>query len=148
MPHFVDDSYFPPKRPDHPCIFEPPVDKINPAVLFFPNNGYIDDPQLSVENIQQAAESNGATFLLNAEVIQIRKQSNRVTGITLKSGQMIDTPVVVNASGPHSFVINRLAGIDKTMKIKTRALRHEVHFVPSPEQFSYNLLSSPLLHSL
>ena len=30
MPHFVDDSYFPPKRPDDPDFFNPPVDKINP----------------------------------------------------------------------------------------------------------------------
>ena len=65
MPHFVDDSYFPPKRPDDPDFFNPPVDKINPVVLFFPNNGYIDDPQLSVENLQQASELNGATFMFN-----------------------------------------------------------------------------------
>jgi len=87
MPHFVDDSYFPPNRPDAPDFFDPPVDKINPVVLFFPNNGYINDPQLSVENIQQASELNGATFMLNAEVAEIRKHANRVTGITLKSGQ-------------------------------------------------------------
>jgi hypothetical protein len=37
----------------------------------------------------------------------------------------------------HSSIVNRLAGIDKKMKIKTRALRHEVHFIPSPERFSY-----------
>lgn len=137
MPHFVDDSYFPPKRPDDPDFFNRPVDKIDPVVLFFPGNGYINDPQLSVENIQQAGESNGAAFKFNAEVTEIRKRSDRVTGITLSNGQTLDAPVVVNASGPHSFIINRLAGIDKRMKIKTRALRHEVHFVPSPKRFSY-----------
>jgi sarcosine oxidase subunit beta len=137
MPHFVDDSFFPPKRPDDPDFFNPPVDKIDPVVLFFPNNGYINDPQLSVENIQQASELNGATFMFNSEVAEIRKHSNRVSGITLNNGQIFNAPVVVNASGPHSFIVNRLAGVDKKMKIKTRPLRHEVHFVPSPERFSY-----------
>jgi hypothetical protein len=37
----------------------------------------------------------------------------------------------------HSSIVNRLAGIDKKMKIKTRALQHEVHFIPYPERFSY-----------
>jgi sarcosine oxidase subunit beta len=137
MPHFVDDSFFPPKRPDNPDFFNPPVDKIDPVVLFFPNNGYINDPQLSVKNIQQASELNGATFMFNSEVAEIRKHSKRVSGITLHNGQTFNAPVVVNASGPHSFIVNRLAGIDKKMKIKTRPLRHEVHFVPSPVRFSY-----------
>ena len=137
MPHLTDDSFFPPKRPDDPRFFELPTGKLHPVVLFFPNNGYISDPQLSVENIQQACELNGATFLFNSEVIQIRKKKNRVAGITLSNGQALDAPVVVNASGPHSFLMNRLAGIDRKMKIGTRALRHEVHFVPSPEEFSY-----------
>ncbi|MEJ2037642.1 MAG: FAD-dependent oxidoreductase [Desulfosarcinaceae bacterium] len=137
MPHFVDDSYFPPKRPEDPDFYKPPAEKIHPVVLFFPNNGYINDPQLSVENVQEAGESKGATFLFNAEVTEIRKQAGRVAGITLSGGQAYDAPVVVNAAGPHSFVVNRLAGIADKMKIKTKALRHEVHFVPSPEGFSY-----------
>jgi len=137
MPHFADDSYYPPRRPDDPDFFSPPEGKIDPVVLFFPGNGYIDDPQLSVENIQQAAECNGAAFRFNSAVTKIRTRSNRVTGVTLNNGQELHAPVVVNAAGPHSFIINRLAGIDKKMKIKTKPLRHEVHFVPSPEQFSY-----------
>lgn len=28
-----------------------------------------------------------------------------------------------------------MAGVDKTMKIKTRALRHEVHYVPTPDSY-------------
>ena len=40
-------------------------------------------------------------------------------------------------AGPHSFVINRMAGVEDGMKIKTKALRHEVHHVPSPPGFDY-----------
>jgi len=51
------------------------------------------------------------------------------------NGESIDAPVVINAAGPHSFVINELAGVDKSMRIGTRALRHEVHYLPAPEGY-------------
>jgi sarcosine oxidase subunit beta len=137
MPHFVDDSFYPPKRPEDPSFNDPPKDKISPTILFYPDNGYINDPTLSVHNIQRAAESKGAKFLFNSEVVEIRKDDERVIGVTTKEGQKLDAPVVVNAAGPHSFFINRLAGVEDKMKIKTRPLRHEVHFVPSPAEFSY-----------
>ena len=137
MPHFVDDSFYPPKRPDNPEFEKPPTDKINPSVVFFPTAGYINDATLSVHNIQRAAESVAATFLFDAEVVEMRKDDDRVAGVTLKDGRKIDAAVVVNAAGPHSFVVNRMAGVEGKMKIKTRALRHEVHFVPSPAEFSY-----------
>jgi sarcosine oxidase subunit beta len=137
MPHFVDDSFYPPMRPEDPSFNDPPKGKINPSILYYPNNGYINDPILSVHNIQRAAESKGAKFLFNAEVSEIKTKDDRVTGVVLKDGRQFDAPVVVNAAGPHSSIINRMAGIENKMKIKTRALRHEVHFVPSPENFSY-----------
>ena len=137
MPHFVDDSFYPPKRPEDSSFGEPSKEKINSTVIFFPRGGYINDATLSVHNIQRAAESKGAAFFFNAEVVEIRKDSGKVAGVTLKDGQQFNAPVVVNAAGPHSFIINRLAGIEDKMNIKTRALRHEVHFVPSPEEYSY-----------
>jgi sarcosine oxidase subunit beta len=137
MPHFVDDSFYPPKRPEDPEFAKPPSDKINPTVVFFPTGGYINDAILSVHNIQRAAERSGATFVFNAEVVEVRKDGDRVAGVTLKDGRAIDAAVVVNAAGPHSFVVNRMAGVEDGMNIKTRALRHEVHFVPSPPEFSY-----------
>jgi sarcosine oxidase subunit beta len=90
-----------------------------------------------VHNIQRAAEAQGAVFLFNAPVVSIRSDENGVLGVTLKDGSRIDAPILVNAAGPHSAVINQMAGIAHKMNIKTRPLRHEVHFVPSPENFSY-----------
>ena len=84
MPHFVDDSFYPPKRPEHPDFETAPGDKINPNVVFFPTSGYINDAVLSVHNIQRAAESKGARFIFDAEVADIRKESDTVSGITLK----------------------------------------------------------------
>ena len=61
----------------------------------------------------------------------------KVLGVTLGDGSEIDARIVVNVAGPHSFVINRMAGVEDGMKIRTKALRHEVHHVPSPPGFDY-----------
>jgi sarcosine oxidase subunit beta len=45
--------------------------------------------------------------------------------------------VVVNVAGPHSYLLNQMAGVYGGMRIKTRALRHEVHHVPSPAGFNF-----------
>ena len=44
---------------------------------------------------------------------------------------------MVNCAGPHSYIINRMAGVEDEMNIKTRALRVEVAHVPSPEGFDF-----------
>jgi len=136
MPLFDHHSFAPPKRPEDNAFWEKPKELI-PGAVYFPTAGYINDPQLSVHNIQRAAENRGAEFLFNQEVTDIRKTDDRVLGVTLKDGREIDASIVVNAAGPHSFLVNRMAGIEDKMKIKTRALRHEVHFVPSPDGFDY-----------
>jgi len=127
-------SYYPPRRPSDERFGESSGETLTGAV-FFPCGGYINDPQLSVHNVQRAAEAKGATFRFNAEVTEIRQAGGHILGITLLGGEEIDVPVIVNVAGPHSFVINRMAGIEDSMKIKTRALRHEVHFVPTPDSY-------------
>ncbi len=134
LPFFDVDSYYPPRRPGDDDFGEPNGKQLTGAV-FIPSGGYINDPQLSVHNVQRAAEAKGATFRFRAEVTEIRQTDGRVAGITLADGEEIDAPVIVNAAGPHSFIINRIAGIEDSMTIKTQALRHEVHFVPQPEGY-------------
>ncbi len=134
MPFLDLNAYYPPRRPGDEHFGQPNGGKLAGAI-FFPSGGYINDPQLSVHNVQRAAEAKGATFRFQAEVSDIRQEDGHVTGITLQGGEQIDAPVVVNVAGPHSFVINRMAGIEESMKIKTRALRHEVHFVPEPDDY-------------
>ena len=97
-----------------------------------PRLGLRQRPQLATHNLQRAAESKGGEFLFRAEVAEIRRAGGRVAGVTLTDGTEIDAPIVVNVAGPHSFVINRMAGVEDEMNVKTRALRHEVHHVPSP----------------
>jgi len=132
---FIDvNAFYPPRRPGDK-EFGQQSGKTLTGAIFIPGAGYVNDPQLSVHNVQRAAEAQGAEFRFKAEVIEIRSHAGRVVGITLDGGEQIDASVVVNAAGPHSFLVNRLAGVDKAMKLTTRALRHEVHFVPAPEGY-------------
>ena len=124
-------------RPDEDDHFFDKTGKVIEGAIFTPGSGYVSDPQLSSHNLQVAAEANGGEFLFNNEIKEIRQENGKVLGVTLKTGEQIDAPIVVNVAGPHSFVINRMAGVEEEMNIKTKALRHEVHHVPSPEGFDF-----------
>ena len=132
MPFMQLDSYWPAKRADDPEFGEPTGGTV-PGAVFFPTGGYVTDPQLSVHNLQRAAEAVGAEFRFSRQVAGIAQQGGRVAGITLADGETLSSPVVLNASGPHSFKINEMAGVIEGMNVKTRALRHEVAHVPAPE---------------
>jgi sarcosine oxidase subunit beta len=108
-----------------------------PGAVFFPNAGYVSDPQLATHNVQRAAEAHDATFLFNSEFTAVRRTDGRVAGVTLADGRDIDAPVVVNIAGPHSAKINDMAGVLGDMNIGTKALRQEVSHVPSPEGFDF-----------
>ena len=44
---------------------------------------------------------------------------------------------MVNVAGPHSYKVNRMAGVEAGMRIKTRALKQEVAHVPFPAGFDF-----------
>jgi sarcosine oxidase subunit beta len=136
MPIYDTTMFFPPKRHDDPDFGKPTGDKVLGA-MYYDGGGYVGDPILATKNIQQAAEAKGSIFIYNQEVTQVRQADGRVTGVALADGREFDAPVVVNCAGPHSFIINRLAGVEDEMKIKTKALRVEVAHVPSPENFDF-----------
>jgi len=135
-------SYFPPRRPEDDQFGAANPDPLTGAI-YYREGGYISDPSLSTHNIQVAAEAHGAEFRFNTKVVDILKGRGRVQGVLLEDGTTIKAPVVVNASGPHSFVINRMAGVEAGMKIKTRALRHEVVHLPAPEGFDFETTGCP-----
>jgi sarcosine oxidase subunit beta len=131
VPYMNPASYWPPRRPSDELFWAEPEQELGGAI-YTPTSGYVDDPQLASHNLQVATEARGGRFRFGDEVTGIRTAGDRVRGVTLRSGLVIDAPVVVNVAGPWSFVINRIAGVEQEMKIKTRALRHEVHHVPAP----------------
>lgn len=127
-------SFDRPRRTDDPKFGEDQGREIAGAV-YFPRGGYISDPQLAGHNVQRAAEKRGATFRFNTRVTAINRKAGRVTGVTLENGEVVEAPIVVNVAGPHSSKVNDMAGLTGTMRITTRALRHEVAHVPAPEGF-------------
>ncbi|MGE0555328.1 MAG: NAD(P)/FAD-dependent oxidoreductase [Gemmatimonadales bacterium] len=136
-------SYGPPVAMDDERFGTPTGEQVRGAI-YVPESGYVDDPQLACHNVQRACEAHGGTFRFNATVAEIVKEGGRVAGVKLADGTTARAPVVVNVAGPHSFVINRMAGVESGMNIKTRALKQEVCHVPAPEGMSYNQVA-PLI---
>jgi sarcosine oxidase subunit beta len=134
LPFVCLDSFSPAKTTDDPEFGKPNSEPLNGAV-FFPSGGYISDPQLATHNLQRAGEALGVEYIFNAEVKAIEQRQGRVTGVILTDDKQISAAVIINIAGPHSYKINALAGVEKEMKIKTRALRHEVSHVPCPQGF-------------
>jgi sarcosine oxidase, subunit beta len=124
-------SYGPPRHPDEAGFAEASEAMVEGG-LYFPEAGYVNDPQLAAHNLQRAAEAHGAAFRFNSEIKAIHQRNGRVDGVELSDGTTLHAPVVVNVGGPHSAGINRLAGVDKTMTVRHRPLRKEVCYVPGP----------------
>jgi len=131
LPGIDTGEHAPPKRPEDDEFWEDPPRQIT-SVVHSPIAGYITDPQLATHNLQRAAEAKGGEFRFNTEVTGIRVEDGRLAGVELPDDSLVLAPIVVNVAGPHSFVINEMAGVADSMNIKTRALRHEVHHVPAP----------------
>ncbi len=128
--------YFPAKRLNDAAFGTPTGEAIDGGI-FVPESGYVTDPQLSTHNVQVAAEAVGAKFRYHAKVTEILKKDGRAAGVCLQDGTQIQAPVIVNVAGPHSYIINQMAGVEAGMKIKTRALRQEVCHLPSPAGVNY-----------
>ena len=134
-------QFGPPTLPSDPRFGQPTGDGMTGAI-YVPESGLISDPKQSVHNVQVAAENVGVDYRFKAEVVEILKKDGRCAGIRLADGTAIEAPVVVNVAGPHSYQINRMAGVLDGMNIKTRPLKQEVCHVPAPEGFDYNHLGT------
>lgn len=123
--------FHPPKLATDPEFAAPARGEL--GALLSPTAGFVDDPMLAAANLANAARRHGATFRFGADVAAVDRDADRVVGVTLTTGERIDGDVVVNAAGPHSFLVNRLAGVTDDMTISHRPLRQEVFAVPAPE---------------
>jgi sarcosine oxidase subunit beta len=71
----------------------------------------IADPNGVTMGFANAAQALGVAIEKGVEVTGVRTTDGRVTGVETSHGA-IETPVVVNAAGPHARAVGRLAGID------------------------------------
>lgn len=129
FPYLDLSSFSPPRRPDDPNFFDAAENRIEGAI-FEEDAGYVVFPGLAAQNLRQAAEREGARFLLNHRVSRIQKADSGLFQVETGQGTTVEAEVVVNVSGPHSGIINRLAGV--TLPLETRALRREVHALRNP----------------
>jgi glycine/D-amino acid oxidase-like deaminating enzyme len=122
--------YWPPKPVDDDAFFGGPAGEL--GALFTPDAGFVDDPQLAAQNLADAAGQEGAHCLFHHAVVAVERRADRVAGIRLADGTRIAAPVVVNAAGPWSGGLNRLAGVGGDFTIGVRPLREEVHQIVAP----------------
>ena len=134
VPHYDLRCFGPPRARDDERFGEPSGGEIEGAV-FWPNGGYVSDPQLSTHNLQRAAEAKGAEFAFRREVTSIVTEEGRVRGVALDGGETVRSPVVVNVAGPHSAIVNAMAEALDDMTIETKPLRQEVVHLPAPPGF-------------
>ncbi len=127
---FLDTASFFPTRPaDHPDFFTPTGRQIEGAVLEH-DAGFVVSPGLATQNLRLAGERDGVRFRLAREVVGIERRAGGGFRLPLADGEAIEADVLVNAAGPHSALVNRLAGAE--LPLQTRALRREVHALPNP----------------
>lgn len=102
---------------------------------FTPDAGFVEDPRLAAGNLAAAARAHGAIFRFHAEVTAVGNEAGRWR-TQLSDGSVVESAVLVNAAGPWSTALNRLAGIGSEFTIGVRPLRQEVHEVPAPEGYN------------
>ncbi|WP_236725396.1 NAD(P)/FAD-dependent oxidoreductase [Amycolatopsis orientalis] len=103
--------------------------------MYTPDAGYVSDPGLAAVNLASAASAGGAEFRFRSAVTGVEKAGGRVTSVRLSDGTRIPCAVVVNAAGPWSGAVNRLAGVGSDFTVGVRPMRQEVAHVPVPEGY-------------
>ena len=130
-------SNFPPRPANDPGFFEATGRQIEGGV-FEEDAGYVVFPALAAQNLRRAAERDGVRFVLNHRVTGIAQTGSggestageRRFHMETADGTSIEAEIVVNVAGPHSAIINRLAGV--ALPLETRPLRREVHTLNNP----------------
>ncbi|HEX8306341.1 MAG TPA: FAD-dependent oxidoreductase [Jatrophihabitans sp.] len=124
----------PPALPEDDAFWSTSTDRLD--AVFYADAGYVDLPALAAQNLLSAAARLGARFRRRHKVVDIVTSRARVAGVRLSGGELISTPVVVNAAGPWSDALNVLAGVTGDMAVRGRVLRTETHEIDCPAEFA------------
>ena len=106
------------------------------GAVYTPDAGYVTDPQLAAQNLAWAARRHGARFVLHRTVTGILRGTDRIAAVLLDDGTRIGTDVVVNAAGPWSSEINKLARVGSDFTVGVRPMRQEVAHVLAPAGYN------------
>lgn len=125
LPQLDTGRYYPPRSVSDDAFWEESHGQL--GGYFMPDAGFVDDPAFAAHNLMVAAQRHGAEFRFRAEVTSIERSGDQVVGLRLDTGEVVHAPVMVNAAGPHSAVINELADVLDDFSIRTAPMRQEVH---------------------
>lgn len=100
-----------------------------------PDAGFVDDPRLAADNLASAARSRGARFRFRTVVVSAVPLPAGGWHVGLADGTIVESALVVNAAGPWSSALNRLAGVGAEFTVGVRPLRQEVHQVQAPPAY-------------
>jgi sarcosine oxidase subunit beta len=123
-------SHHPPRSIDDPDFLEVGDGSPIGGAVFEEDSGYVVSPGLATHNLRLAGEREGVSFLLNREVRSVAGGGDDRFVVELSDGTTVESDVVVNASGPHSALVNALAGVE--VPLETRPLVREVHSLTNP----------------
>lgn len=123
-------KYWPPARLDDERFWTDARETL--GAVFTPDAGYVSDPQLAAQNLASAAQRKGAQFLLRRTVTDVLRTGDRASGLVLNDSDAISAPIVINAAGPWSSQLNKLADVGHDFTVNVRPMRHEVHHVSGP----------------
>jgi sarcosine oxidase subunit beta len=130
FPYLSTSAFYPPRAVTDPDFWRDSSSEL--GGMWTPEGGFVDDPALAAHNLWTAATASGARSIFRAEVVEVRSETAGVSGLRLADGREVAAEVVVNAAGPHSANINRLAGVLDDFTVTTRPLRQEVHNLNAP----------------
>ncbi|WP_440712574.1 NAD(P)/FAD-dependent oxidoreductase [Gordonia sp. FQ] len=138
-------SYYPPKAIDDDHFFDDAAGTV--GALYTPDGGFVDDPRLAAANLADAAVAHGATFSYKTRVLAATceedddpagslRSRHRVWRVETDRGETLEAPIVVNAAGPWSGALNRLAGVGDDFTVTVQPLRQEVAHVSAPPGYN------------
>lgn len=138
--------FWPPKATTDPEFWSDPVGELD--ATYVEAGGFIDDPLLATRNLAEAAASLGARFVYGSPVTAIIRSRHRARGVITAAGETIHSAVTVNAAGPWSRQINRLAHVDNEFQTQVRPLRVEVHQASAPPCYNGDEGTGPVICDL
>ena len=133
FPYLDSGRYWPPKPVADDAFWDDATGRLGGFLT--PDAGFVDDPRLAADNLATAARARGARLELHAAVTAVAALPAGGWRVDLADGRRIEAAVVVNAAGPWSSALNRLAGVGAEFTIGVRPLRQEVHQVRAPQGY-------------
>ena len=90
-----------------------------------------------MQDLVTACRARGVTVSFRAEVSGVRQRGGRVSGVELRNGEIIETPLLINAAGPWCQALYDAAGLD--VRWDLRPTRIQVLYRDRPPELAGHL---------